>query len=196
MRDVPAAPEAFRSELEPDERLLWHSQPGARGLFFSVLPRLLRDLVFLSLVVAAILFGWERTNDGARAIVILFALFLLYSLFREIRETTAAKISHYLITDRRLIIILPRVWMGNRSILRGQRPSRYDASGLPTLTTAGRATSGKLRSGRATITVPVRGYITVPSHAGGGVEGYRTFTLKLIAVTEPDAALALLRHDP
>ena len=194
MRDLNDASETFRQLLEPGERLLWHSQPGARGLFLSVLPRLLRDLVFLALVVAALALAWRGQVAAQNlAIVALLGVVLLYSLFREIREATAARISHYLITDRRLIIILPRMKMGTRSITRGRREEPYDSAGLPALSIAGPAASGRSHEGRATLTVPVRGYVPVPSGTGASVERYRTFPLKLIAVADPEAALAALR---
>jgi len=187
------AGEAFGPLKEPGERLLWHSRPGARGLFLSVLPRLLRDLCFIAIAVTALIFGWNRSEAGPRMVVVALILFLLWSLFREVREATAAKISLYLITDRRLIVILPRVRMGNRTITRAPREGPYDSAGLPALSIAGPATSGRLREGRANLIVPVRGYIPVPYQTGANIERYRTFPLKLIAVADPEAALAALR---
>jgi hypothetical protein len=193
MRDQGEGNEAFRQVLEPGERLLWHSEPGARGLFLAVLPRMLRDLVFLAFVLAGLYFSpLDHTAPRNLLILALLGLFLLYLLFREVREATASKVSHYLITDRRLIVILPRAWKGNRSVLRTSDGRRYDSGGFPILTTFGSAKSGRIRGGRATLTVPVSGYVPVPYQTGASIEGYRTFPLKLIAVADPEAALAAL----
>jgi hypothetical protein len=190
MRDLTETGEPWRALLEPGERVLWHSQPGARGLFLSVLPRLLRDLVFLALVVVAILLGWERTNESARGIVILLALFLLYSLFREVREMTAARVCHYLVTNRRLVVILPRGTEGTRSYPFDRLSTALDSRGRTIASVSGTASHGKVREGRATVTVPVRGYITVSRNAAR--KGYRTWPLRLIAVAEPEKAVAAL----
>jgi hypothetical protein len=191
MRD-PIEPDApFRALLEPGERLLWHSPPGTRGLFLSVLPRLLRDLFFLAVAIAALLLGWSQTNDSARIVVILLALFLVWSLFGEAREATAARISHYLVTDRRLLVILPRGAEGIRSYPHGRLGTALDSRGRTIASINGPATHGKLRGGRATVTVPVRGYVTLSRNAAR--KGYRSWTVKLRDVAEPGKAVTALR---
>jgi hypothetical protein len=191
MAEGDEAEAAFAGLREPGERLLWHSRPGPRGLFISVLPRLLRDLAFLAFAGAALALGWGRTDAGPRIIVIALILFLLWSLFREARDASAAGVSRYLVTDRRLIVIQPRGAEGTRSYPHGRLGAALDSRGRAIASLHGPATLGKVRNGRATVTVPVRGYVTTSRNSAR--KGYRCWAVKLLEVAAPDKAVAALR---
>lgn len=186
MRDLVQLEPSFLDVLEPGERVLWHSQPGAGALFLSVVPRMLRDLVFLAAVLFALLAA--RPGEIAPwnlALIAGLAALLLWLLYCESREATASAVSHYLITDRRLLSILPRAWdMKVRSVW--QSPVR---NGDRTLARIVAVRHGAIRGGRATVRIKLRDF------TGGintNVRVWGTRRLGLYGVSEPETAVQLL----
>jgi hypothetical protein len=185
MQDLVQGDEPLRLVLDADERVLWRSRPGARALFLSVLPRLIRDLVFLAFVAAALVLAGRETEVRNLAIVALLVPVLLWSLWRSLREATASQVSCYTITDRRLIISLPRAAPPVQSInLRGGRVKD------PALTRILAVDRRAIRNGRATIRLKVRGLV---NGRNSNVRFWMKSWLKLHGVSGADEAVRLLR---
>jgi hypothetical protein len=184
MQDLVQGDEPLRLVLDPEERVLWRSRPGARALFLSVLPRLIRDLVFLAFVATALVLA-RQTEVRNLAIVALLVPILLWSLWRGLREATATPVSYYMITDQRLIISLPRAARAVQSInLRGQRVKD------PALTRILEVDRRAIRNGRATIRLRIKAFVM---GRNSNVRFWMKSWLKLHGVTEPDEAVRLLR---
>jgi hypothetical protein len=177
---------AIRAVLAPSEQVLWHSHPGAGRLFVSVVPRLLRNIVFLAVTAFAIYAGWQETQMPARVLCVLIALLLIYLSIAALREGIAAGVSHYLVTDRRIIRLTPRAGQKLFVILprvRGDMEKRHSSNCL-----SGTPTIGRIGAGRATIAIPYdewrsRSINNYPDKV------YRTRTVRMYAVAEPARAV-------
>ena len=175
-----------RDALQPGETVLWHSQPGAGRLFLSVVPRLLRDTVFLTLLVFAIYAGWHQTTAPAQLLCAALVLFLCWLLIRNLHEGAAARVSHYLITDRRLILLTPRA-APKRFVILARMPKdvaeRHRANWFKDV-----PISGQVSGGRATIRVRYEAWMS-RSTQNYPEKAYRTRTICLYAVADPERAV-------
>lgn len=188
MRDLVQAEPSFRDALEPGERVLWHSHPGAGALFLSLLPRMLRDLAFLALAVAALLLVRPgEVQPWNLAILFALVIFLSWSLYREWREATASKVSHYLITDRRLVWILPRA--EGRKLWSIWQPSERTED--PELARIIAVDLGRVRAGRATVRIRLKSFV---KGRNSDVRFWVKTRVRLHGVTEPEKAVQLLQR--
>lgn len=177
-----------RAVLDPGERVLWQSSPGAGRLFLSVLPLLLRDIAFLLVLGFALYAGGAEAGLASRALCVALIALFGWLLVRHLRAAFAAGVSHYLITDSRIVLIMPRSNPAPFVILRRMpmdADERHRSRWLKGTPSIGRNTRG-----RATIRLPYEHYRqrskSYPDMA------YRTDTVRLHAVTDPDRAVALI----
>ena len=181
---------ATRAGLLPDERVLWHSRPGAGRLFLSVVPRLIRDVVFLSVIGFSLYAGgWQEATPTSRIACALLVPFLVWLLFINLREGTGARVSHYLLTDRRLILMTPRAWSPRFTVL-PRKPSDIEKA-HHSFWFDGEPQRGSITNGRATIRVRYEGYMA-KSTVNYPEKAYRSRTLRLYAVDDPDQAIAMI----
>lgn len=198
-----ATDRAIRAALTPDEHVLWHSQPGAMSLFLDTVPRIVRDVICLVLVIAGAILNWNQradpvalttyrqTSNSMLAMTIglaVLAAILACVLIGSIRRALSAKISHYVITETRLIFILPRDYRVPYVFRRRGGAENADRT-RPILVDA--VTRGEMRGTRATVRFSAVGDFRIQLRYTSVIR-YRTMPFKMIAVTDPDAAVALL----
>lgn len=196
-------PPPFQDLLDKGERVVWHGQPGARALFFSELPRLAVIALLLGLALALLLLSLTAPFGVMWEAALLFSLLTAlagWRLHRAWREAKGAAVSHYVITNRRLILILPCI-----ALLKGPLSIQLRRAGLEdrddTLFLAGAKRIGRVRDGRSTVHVMAQGVI------GGCLFSFRfgwrfaspysgrsrrLYGFDLIDISDPDEVLALL----
>lgn len=187
--------QAVRAVLEPGERIRWHGQPGAGRLFLSVVPALIRDVVFLTVLGFGFYAGWGARLTPYYLIAIATYVFLVWLLFRNVREGTAAGVSHYLVTDRRIILLTPRA-SPKLFVLLPRLPKDW-AERRRTAWLDGRPVVGRIAGGRATIRLRYEAWMS-KSINNYPEKAYRSRTIRMYGVTQPDraiAAIAQLRRD-
>ncbi len=178
---------AIRAGLLPDERVLWHSCPGAGRLFLSVVPRLVRDLIFLSVIAFGIYAGgWREADTTARVIIALVVVILIWSLASALREGTSARSTHYLVTDRRILLLAPRGW--SFVILPWMPKDVAERHRLAWLD--GAPEHGPVHDGRGTLRIRYQAWMQRSRNYPDMV--YRSRMIRLYAVIDPDKAVEMI----
>lgn len=179
---------AIRAALELGERVLWHSRPGAVRLVLSVAPRLARDMVFLLVIGFACYAGWRETATVPRLLLVALVLFIVWLLIRNLREATAASVSHYLITDRRIVLLTPRA--DPKCVVILPRAPTDVAERHRSRWIDGQPLVDRIAGGRATICIRYEHYrprsINYPQMV------YRSNVVRLYAVTDSVRAIDLI----